>query len=232
MLIADHRLQLPDVLHLVIAQPLPLGFPTLDADEFGHLNDLVLPATVPATKFNLQPGITHPGHAHQLVLPVLTNEAHRLVHHLLDFETLHIVKLLLGIVIHHRKDLPRIELLDGQDVVLEMNAEIVVVENILPILVNHQDLVVAREFPEVLAPFVGIEAEHIRVKPHLKTSQGGNAPLQQGNLVYFILGQDVPHRLAPLDGQFAHVLLEDQLLDACLGLEKHLQHLGFPIGIR
>ena len=139
--------------------------------------------------------------------------------------------MLVGIVKGGCPDFIDLELLDDQDVVLVVVAQIEVGGSELTVFGDNQYDIIALEFAQVLPATVVVESENVVIKPNLTSAQGGSAFLFEGDTVYVVFRKDVTHGLTPLDGYFTEVFIKLKFLDAGAWFEGNPDDFSFPIGI-
>ena len=149
----------------------------------------------------------------------------------LQFKTLHIIIILLCIKIDNRVDLVGFILLQDVKIILEMVLQIKSTQPESPGFGDHQEVVVAGEFPQQSPPPVCIQPEHILIKPDLAAAQGGYSLLLHDDLVDRILCQDIAMGIPPLDRQFTEIHFKVQVADPGLGFEGYPDGFGFPVRI-
>ena len=98
-------------------------------------------------------------------------------------------------------------------------------------LQNDEHKVAAVKLAQRLAAAVVVEAMDIVVEPHLSPAERRLSVRFQRNLVHLIAGEEVAARLAAFDHQRAEIVIEYLLFELRIWLQKHMDHLGFAVGI-
>ena len=138
---------------------------------------------------------------------------------------------LVGVKENRRPHLVLVELLDAQD------ALVVVVGGFgtggveLAALHDDQNAVLAAKQTQRAPMVLIVDAQDVRVEPHLAVAQRGLSRLLERDAVHLVLGDDVAPSLLALDGQVGQVDVKLQDLEPELGLEGDAQHLGLAIGV-
>ena len=141
------------------------------------------------------------------------------------------ITLLVGIVESRTPYLVGIEFLDDADSRFVVIVQVEVGSIEFSVLHDDENEVFAMEFTQIRSPFVVIQAEDIRIEPHLSSTEGRTTSLLQDDFVYIVLGEDITHRLTSLDADFAEILLEGNLLDFRVWLVSYLDDFCFAVRI-
>jgi len=225
------RHQFGDGIHLEGGDAFAFRLVALHTDEFFYIDVEGFAESVASSEGHSDAWIDHVGEQDELTLLVLAQKVQFLVGRLegKSFEVR--ITLLVGIVEGGAPYLVRVELLNQADTCFVVVVQVEVGGIEISVLHDDEDEVFAMEFTQVLSAFIVVQAEHIRVEPYFSSAQGRTSPLLEDNLVYVVLREDVPHRLASLDADFAEILFEGNLLDFRIRLVRYLDDFGFTVRI-
>ena len=138
---------------------------------------------------------------------------------------------LVGIIEDGGPHLVTLVLLDAQDALVIVVGRLGAGGIELTALHDDHDAVIATEQTQRAAVALVVDAQDVRIEPHLAVAQRGLACLLERDAVHLVLGDDVAARLLALDGQLGQVDVELQDLEPELGLEGDAQHLGLAVGV-
>ncbi len=96
-----------------------------------------------SAKFNFEARIAHPGYADEFVIRIIANETDAFPFHFVNLKPFHVVKFLFVVVINNRKDFSAVEFFDGENIRVEVIAQIEIVQLVFPVFVYGQDFVFA-----------------------------------------------------------------------------------------
>ena len=94
-----------------------------------------------------------------------------------------------------------------------------------------EDLVVVEELAQQSSVLVVVQAVHVGVVPHLAPSEGGVPMALESDAVYGELREQVAFRGAPFDHHLREILVDEDLPEFRIGLERHLDDLRLAVGI-
>ena len=149
----------------------------------------------------------------------------------LQRETLEVGVALLGIEEGGRPHLLHIEFLDAQKVLLVVIVDVEVGGVELAVVEDDEYQVVGVELAQILSVLVVVEALHVVVEPHLAAAERRAAVALQADALHVELREQVAHRGAALDHDFAEVLVEEDTLELGVGLQVDLDDLGLAVGV-
>ena len=104
--------------------------------------------------------------------------------------------LLIGIIVDRRPDLPRLILLDAQEVLLDVDAVTEVSGVAFARGEDDEDAVTCVEGAKVLTLLIVVETQHVTVEPHVTPTEGGEAFAQERDGVHFRLSDQESHGAA------------------------------------
>ena len=146
-------------------------------------------------------------------------------------ETFSVVIVLVGIVECECPHFVGVELLDAENVVLEVCGEVESIQVIIAVAGNDQYTVVALELAQVRTLSVVVDAQDVRVEPHLASAQRGRPFRAQRDGLDLVLGEHISPGIAALNRQFGEVHGEIVLLEVRSGFELHAHFFRLSIGV-
>ena len=151
----------------------------------------------------------------------------------IHLETLHVRKsAVVCIEEHSRPYFVVLELLDACDVLLVVVVDVEVCKVELTRVQHDKDVFVVVELSEISAMLVVVDTLHVGVVPNLASAQSRNATALELDAQDVVLRQLIAHAGASLDGYFAEILVELQLLHLCVGLQRNTNYLCLTVVIR